>query len=196
MYNELVFDKFFDTERQEVLTDVMREIALSLITPNQIINAEAKVDNNLCKYHLDLSLQIISDIYRITKPTSQDRRLYYLCLMSEIAKYIKDDERNFIIARYIISRDTRSAIVEFPYYITNKEYEEIVKLRDIYDYYKVSAKAIIHSYDPTTNERFSKPQTFGEDILESGLDKALKYLENNLCIKDYQLNAPKEYILK
>ncbi len=197
MYKDLIFDDFFNKDRQSVLVDVEREIALSLITPNQVVSVETLPNNQLCQYHLDLSLQIISDIYKIAKPSSNDRKLYYLCLMSEIAKYIKDNERNFIIARYIISNSTRAAILEFPYYITPRELDSVKELKTIYEYYNVRATAIIHNYDPIDNHTLvGKPQTFGEDQFRTGLEKALQYLEENKCIVEYQLNAPKEYILK
>lgn len=197
MYNRLIFENFFNDERQSVLTDTEREIALSLITPKQVIHAEPMANNPLVRYHLDLSLQIISDIYKIEKPTSTDRKLYYLCLLSEIAKVIKNDEKNFIIVRYIMSRTQRNAILEFPYYITPSEYKMVKELESIYEYFKIGSSAIIHQYDPIdSKELVGQAKTFGEDSLTTGLHKVLEYFDNSSCIIDYELNAPKEYILK
>lgn len=197
MYNKLIFEKFFNDERQEVLIDEDREIALSLVTPKQIIHAEPTQHNPLVLYHFDLSLQIISDIYKITKPTSKVRRIYYASLLSEIAKYIKNDEKNFIIARYILSNSARSVVWEFPYYITQKEFNEVKKLVDIFNFYKVHTSAIIHQYDPIDSiDLPGLNKTFGDDNFHAGLNKALDYFEKNNCIVEYELNAPKEYILK
>lgn len=197
MYDRLIFENFFNKERQNVLTDIEREIALSLITTKQTIHAEPIANNPLVNYHLDLSLQIISDIYQIEKPTSKDRRLYYAALIANIAKYIKNDEQNFIIVRYIISRSQRIAIVEFPYYITPYEYEKVKELEDILNYYEVLASAIVHQYDPINEQKLvGQEKTFDDDNYTTGLHKALTYFEHSNCITEYELKAPKEYILK
>lgn len=198
MYKKLIFEDFFNDERQSVLTDIEREIALSLITPKQIIHTEPMANNLLVCYHLDLSLQIISDIYKIEKPTSTDRRLYYLCLLSEIAKVIKNDEKNFIIARYIMSRTQRNAVLEFPYYITPSEYQMVKKLESIYEYFEINSSAIIHQYDPIdVKNLIGQVKTFDNGNFTSGLHKALEYFDNSNCIIEYDLTAlKKEYILK
>lgn len=197
MYDKLTLENFFNDDRQSVLTDDARKIALSLITPNQVIHAEPIDGNPLVCYHLDLSLQIISDIYKIKKPTSENRRLYYASLLVEISKYIKNDERNFIISRYILSHSERSAIWEFPYYITPKEFQEVKELSDVLKFFKVHSSAIIHQYDPiNSRELVGEQKRFEEDNFNIGLDKALDYFEKNKCIMEYELNAPKEYILK
>lgn len=197
MYNRLNFDNFFNDERQSVLTDLEREIALSLITPKQAIHAEPIDNNPLVCYHLDLSLQIISDIYKIEKPKCSDRKLYYFCLLSEINKVIKGDEKNFVIARYILSRTQRSAVLEFPYYITPSEYNAVKYLESVYKEFDVSTSAIVHNYDPINNcDLIGQPKTFGNDNYHTGLQKALEYFENSKCIIDYEINPVKEYILK
>lgn len=198
MYDMLIIEDFFSDEKQKSLAEDYREIALSLITPNQAIHAEPTPYNPLCRYHLDLALQIISDIYKIEKPTiTGDRQLYYIFLLSEIAKYIKNDERNFIISRYILSRSLRYVVVELPYYITPKEFQEIQELEKLYKDLKITTSAIIHNYDPTSScNLYFKQKNFDDDTTNSGLSKALNYLEENKCITEYQLNAPKEYKLK
>ena len=89
MYDRLIFENFFNKERQNVLTDIEREIALSLITTKQTIHAEPIANNPLVNYHLDLSLPYTS-LYR----TLFDRKLrQHFCIY-----IISHNEKKFIFS--------------------------------------------------------------------------------------------------
>lgn len=195
MYKLLCFQDFFTETRQNQLDICERDIALSLVSPNQMIHAVP--NNNFFKTHLDLSLAIISDIYKISKYISEDIQYYRYRQIAEIAKYLKDGERNFIIIRYILLRDFRLAVIEYSAYITFYEYECMSKLDELYKEYKIETKAIIHRYNPIDNEvLIGKSENFEGNADCSALLSSLEYFKNNNSIIDYQLNAPKEYILK
>lgn len=193
MYKFLDFQDFFNDERQEKISPTGREIALSLISPNQMVHAVP--NDTRCKFHLSLSLEIISDIYKIDKPIDYQDDIHHLIV--EINKYIKNDERNFIFISYLLLRNGRLAFIEYPIYITEYEYECMQKLREIYKEYCIETKATIHNYDPINCcERNCNPKTFEGDSKKSALDDSLEYLAKSKSIINYDLKAPKEYILK
>ncbi len=196
MYKKLVFDEYFSEENQEDIGIYGRKIALSLISPNQVVHA-API-NSLVVNHLELSLSIICDLYNIPKPIRGDYRLYMISLMSEISKHLKDDERNYIIIRYILLRDNRIAYVEYPYFITNYEYERMKEIDKVFKQYDIESHALIHKYDPISNENLmGNAITFEKsDDSDSALKKSLDYIQEHGLVTDYELNAPDEHILK
>lgn len=195
MYKLLNFQDFFNDERQEKLSATEREIALSLISPNQMVHAVP--DDERCKFHLTLSLEIISDIYKIVKPTNMDYQIYNHKLIKEINKHIENDERNFIIIRYGLLKNNRFALIEYPMYITEYEYECMQNLRELYREYCIETEANINHYDPINCcEAPGITIGFESDDQKSALDYSLDYLTKSKSIINYNLKAPKEYILK
>lgn len=196
MYKFLNFKDFFNKERQEKIPIGEEEIALSLISPNQMIHAIP--DGSRCIFHSTLALEIISDIYKIVINFPINEDYYIPFLIKEINKYIKNDERNFIIIRYTLERSSRSAHIDYPAYITEYEYECMKKLKELYNEYCIETKAIVHYYDPINccEIYHNDFKVFESDGEKSALDDSLEYLAKSNSIINYDLKAPKEYILK
>lgn len=196
MYKKLIFDDFFNNEYQNTLGIMERKIAGTLITPNQVIHAIPSDIPNIS--HLDLSLNIIADIYQINKPTyNGDIGTYRYHLLNAIHEIIKNDESNFIYIRYILIRTERIAIVKSPYYITEFEKDNLLKLDDLYKDLYIHTDVLIHRYDPINMMCIhGTPVGFGHNDGRHAIKDAINYYEKHQNIIDYELLAPKEYILK
>lgn len=195
MYKTMKFDEFFCDKNQEDILPSERKIAISLITPNQIVHV-APTDKSI-EVHLELSLSIICDIYKIEKPFRGYDKIYICNLMAEIAKHMKGDERNFVLVRYILLRNIRIAILEYPYYITEYEFQQVKQLDILYKQYEIEARALIQRYDPIDSQSLTGSAiTFEKEKDDDAVKKSLDYIQEHGLISNYELNAPKEYILK
>ncbi len=196
MYKKLVFEKFFNDEYQASLGTEERKIAASLLTPHQIVHAMPNTDLKL--NHLDLSLGIIADMYKVIKPTfNGDIEHYRHRLLVDLNKVIKNDELNFVLIRYILLRNNRIAVVEAPYFITEYERDMLLELDKLFEELNIDTDVLIHKYDPINMETmFGSPEGFSHEDNNAAIKKAIKYYEGYHSIVNYELNAPKEYILK
>lgn len=194
MYKIMNFDEFFSEENQKDISITERKIAVSLISPNQVVHI-SPTDLSIVN-HLELTLSIICDIYNIPKPIRGYDKIYICNLISEIANHMKDDERNFVIIRYILLRNNRVAYVEYPYYITPFEYDSMREIDALFKQYEIETHALIHKYDPINSERLiGNAIPFEKDKDKSTIKKSLKYIQEHGLIGEYELNTPKEYIL-
>ena len=194
MYKFMDFDKFFCDENQADILVSERKIAASLISPNQVVQI-TPIDASI-KQHLELTLSIICDIYNIQKPFRGDDRVYICNLMKEVSKHMKEDERNFVIIRYILLRANRIAYVEYPYYITPFEYDSMREIDELFKQYEIETHALIHRFDPINSERLpGNAIPFERSNDESTIKKSLNYIQEHGLISEYELNAPKECIL-
>lgn len=195
MYKILDFDEFFCDENQSTILTCERKIAVSLISPNQVVHI-APISKSV-KEHLELTLSIICDIYNIPKPSRGDDKVYICNLMAEVSKCMKEDERNFIIIRYILLRANRIAYVEYPYYITPFEFDSMRELDEVFKQYEIESHALIHKYDPINSESLTgNAIPFEKEKDDSAVKRSLDYIQEHKLISNYTLNTPKEYILK
>lgn len=196
MYKKLVFEEFFSDENQSSLAIMERKIAATLISPKQVVHAipDDIIDIN----HLDLSLNMIADMYKINKPVfNGDIGSYRYRLLRAINEVIKNDERNFVLIRYILIRTARIAVVEAPHYITEFERDSLLALDDVFKDYKIDTDVLIHRYDPINMENMhGDSEGFDHNDGKDAIKDAIEYYENFHLISDYELLAPKEYILK
>lgn len=195
MYKNLDFSEFFNDSNQETIPTCGRKIAVSLISPNQVVHV-APTDASV-KQHLELTLSIICDIYNIPKPLRGDDKIYICNLMAKVAKHMKEDERNFVIIRYVLLRTNRIAYVEYPYYITPYEYERMKEIDELFKQYEIESYALIHKYDPVNRKRLiGNTISFEKDDDNSAIKRSLDYIQEHDLLNNYELSAPKEYILK
>lgn len=196
MYKRLVFEKFFNDEYQASLSINERKIAASLLSPNQVVHAMP--NTNIKLNHLDLSLGIIADMYKVVKPTfSGDIGHYRHRLLMDLNKVIKNDELNFVLIRYILLRNNRIAVVEAPFYITEYEKDMLLELDKLFKKLNIDTDVLIHRYDPINMESmFGSSETFSHEGDNLAIKNAIKYYTGYHSIINYELNAPKEYILK
>ncbi len=192
----MIFEDFFSQEYQDTLLPLDRKIALSLVSPNQVVHAIPTYEKDA--NHFDLSLSIIADIYKLSKPVFDGNMAWYrYALLTNIRKVIKNDESNFIFVRYILLRNGRIAIVEAPWYITEYERNMLIELNKLFEDFNISIDFIIHRYDPINMEVMKgSAEGFGHDEEKSAIEMAIDYYEKYNSIIDYELLAPKEYILK
>lgn len=196
MYKKMVLKEFFNDEYQDSLGIMERKIAVSLISPKQVVHARP---NNITGVnHLDLSINIIADMYKINKPAFDgDIGTYRYKLLRNINQVIKNDEKNFILIRYILIRTARIAIIESPYYITEYERNTLLELSEIFKELNIDTDVLIHAYDPiNTQDIYGCGKGFDHNDNKDAIKDAIKYYEDFHLIWDYELVAPKEYILK
>lgn len=196
MYEKLLLENFFSDECQEQLGIMERKIALSLISPNQVVHALPTLEEGIS--HLDLSLYIIADMYKVELPVySGDIGWYRYALLNTLKKVIKNDESNFILIRYILIRTERIAVVEAPWYITEFERDALLELDEVFKDLGVNVDVLMHRYDPINMEVMNgTPEGFGHEDSDSSIKSAIAFYEHYKSIVNYELVAPKEYILK
>lgn len=190
MFRDIDLEEFLRSDRSEITDKFL--VGITLLTPYEradLAGVEELVDET--GGHNYLFSEAIKRIFAIETDLDPEDPEYAEKLDQIVRSVVRNKEENFVNIRYMINKAFFLGIVSIPKYINTYQYENLVKLNELYNRIGMNVCVNATRYDPFTMKADpeSKDKYFGEDATSTvALTEALEYMAKNDRIVDIDIS--------
>lgn len=199
---------FIDLDKLLDMLDAYKQsdesmIACTLITPCQCVHAYLTKPEMRCGdgeykiYHDDILNYMLGEMYDIGAEINMDTQEGRIEKQLAITEEIPYREDNFVNLRYAVSSQLTLVSVSIPFYVTKKQYEDLVVLNERLKKAGIEIYVTLSNYNPIKSEQEATNDLHLDDRNpKKHLDIALRILKLEGRIVDYDLPFGGECIIE